>query len=105
MKKSDDNNELKDEASLPKADYLIGSSTLPMEISEAIEPEQYTIQKDAKLSWDGRQLMVRIPLEITNEMGINKDNKNEFKVHFEFVKPAPNTTEEKKVTIQLIKAL
>ena len=105
MKKSDDNNELEDETSLAEVDYLIDSSTLPREISEAIEPEQYTIQKDAKLSWDGRQLMVRIPLEITNEMGINKDNKSEFKVHFEFVKPAPNTIGEKKVIIELIKAL
>ena len=103
MNKSNDSIKLEDEEKIAEKDYLIDPSTLPKEISEAIEPEQYKIQKDVKLSWDGRQIMVRIPLEITNEMGINKENKSEFRVRFKFVKPAPDTTDEKKVTIQLIK--
>ena len=103
MNKSNDEIELRDEEKIVDKDYLGDSSTLPKEISELIEPEQYTIEKDAKLSWDGRQLMTRIPLEISDEMGINKDNKGDFRVHFELVKPAPDSNEEKKVTIQLVK--
>ena len=103
MNKSNDDIELEEEEKIAEKDYLIDSSALPKEISELIEPEQYTIQKDAKLSWDGRQLMARIPLEISDEMEINKENKGEFRVHFELVKPAPDSNEEKKVTIQLVK--
>lgn len=84
MINSDDNN---NNTNLPEVDY----SNLPDDIREAIEIEQYTIEKDVKLSWDGRQFIVRIPSEIANEMGISKDNKKEFKVHFKYTKPTPNT--------------
>ena len=80
---SDDNNN----SDIPEVDY----SDLPDEIREAIEIEQYTIEKDAKLSWDGRQFIVRIPSDIAKEIGISKENKNDFKVHFKYTKPAPNT--------------
>ena len=103
MNKSNDKIELEEEEKIAEKDYLGNSSTLPKEISELIEPEKFTIEKDAKLSWDGRQLMVRMPLDITDEMGINKENKGDFRVHFELVKPAPDSDEEKKVTIQLVK--
>ncbi|CAD6494571.1 MAG: hypothetical protein LAKADJCE_00841 [Candidatus Argoarchaeum ethanivorans] len=103
MKKSNDMIELEEEEKIAEKDYLGDSLTLPKGISELIEPEQYTIEKDVKLSWDGRQLMARIPLEISDEMEINKNNKGDFRVHFKLVKPAPDSKEEKKVTIQLIK--
>lgn len=103
MNKSDDEIKLEEEEIIADTDYLGDSSTLPEEIRKAIEPEKYVIEKDAKLSWDGRQLMVRIPLDISDEMGINKDNKGDFRVHFEYVKPTPGSKEEKKVTIQIIK--
>lgn len=92
MINSDDNN-----TDLPEVDY----SYLPDDIREAIEIEQYTIEKDAKLSWDGRQFIVRIPSEITNEMGINKENKKEFKAHFKYIKPAPNTNDEPNFSMDL----
>ena len=94
MINSDDDNN----TDLPEVDY----SNLPDEISEAIEIEQYTIEKDAKLSWDGRQFIVRIPSEITNEMDINKENKQEYKVHFKYVKPEPNTKDKQMPDIELI---
>ena len=103
MNKSNDEINLEDEKKVGAKDYLIESSPLPEEIAEAVGAEQYKIQKDAKLSWDGRQLMVRIPLDISDEMEINKGNKGDFRVHFELVKPAPESKEEKKVTIQIIK--
>ena len=48
-------------------------------------------------------LLKGIPLDISDEMEINKENKGDFRVNFEFVKPAPDSKEEKKVTIKLIK--
>ena len=51
-----------------------------------VEPElPQKIYKYSKLSWDGRQLMVRIPLKITRGMGINKNNKGNFRVEFDFI--------------------
>lgn len=97
MINSNDSDTLEDESDLPEVDY----STLPDNIREAIEIEQFTIEKDAKLSWDGRQFIVRIPSEIANEMGISKDNKKEFKVHFKYVKPAPNTDIKPNVKMDL----
>ena len=93
MINSDENNN----TGLPDVDY----SNLPDEIQEAIEIEQYTIEKDAKLSWDGRQFIVRIPSEIAKEMGINKENKKDFKAHFKYTKPAPNTDDEPKFLMDL----
>ena len=101
MNETNDDIDLEEEEKIGKKEYL--SQTIPKKISELIEPEQYTIEKDAKLSWDGRQLMVRIPLEISDEMEINKENKGDFRVRFELVKPAPDSEEEKKVIIKLIK--
>jgi len=97
MEKSDYCNKLEDETELPEVDY----SNLPDEILKALEPEQYKIEKNAKLSWDGRQFLVRIPSDIANEMEITKDNKNDFKVHFVYTKPAPNTNNKKYLTMDL----
>ena len=100
MVKSNDNNTIEDNTDLPDVDY----SNLPDEILKAIEVESFTITKEAKLSWDGRQFIVRIPSEIATEIGINKENKHEFKFHFEYVKPKPNTNNvdiKKNLTIDL----
>ena len=92
MINSDDNN-----TDLPEVDY----SNLPDEIREVIEVEPYIIEKDAKLSWDGRQFIVRVPSDIANEIGINKENKKDFKVHFKYTKPAPNTDTKPDVKMEL----
>lgn len=101
MNESDDKIKLEEDEKFEEKEYL--SKNIPKNISDLIEPERHIIEKDAKLSWDGRQLMVRMPLDITDEMGIYKDNKSDFRVHFELVKPTPDSDEEKTVTIQLIK--
>lgn len=97
MIKSNDIDEIGNDIDLPEVDY----SNLPNEILKAIEIKLYTITKNAKLSWDGRQFIVRIPSEIADEMGVNKENKQDFKVRFEYTKPAPNTDDEPKLTIDL----
>ena len=97
MKKSESSEENND---VPKSvDYSI----VPKAIENAIKPTSYEIEKEAKLSFDGKQFMIRIPLEISEEMGITKDNKEEFKVLFKLVKGRPNTDEITSVTMELIK--
>lgn len=56
-------------ASLPSSlDY----SRLPKKTLEAITTSQYEIDKEGKLTWDGRQFIVRIPKEVSLEMGIKE---------------------------------
>ena len=56
-------------ASLPTdLDY----SKLPKPVLDAITTSQYTIEKESKLTWDGRQFIVRIPKEVALEAGIEE---------------------------------
>lgn len=98
MINSDDNTD-NNNSDIPEVDY----SNLPDEILKALEAEKYTIDKEVKLSWDGRQFIIRIPSEITTEMGINKENKEEYKVHFKYEKPEqPNKKDKQMPDISLI---
>jgi hypothetical protein len=78
-------------------------SMVPKEIEEAVRQEMYEIEKETKLSFDGKQFMIRIPLDISEEMGITRENKSEFKVRFKLIKGRPNTDEVTKVTMELTK--
>ncbi|MEM0143683.1 MAG: hypothetical protein QXL94_07005 [Candidatus Parvarchaeum sp.] len=81
---------------LPQVDY----SELPEEIKNAINKQPYTITKSSKLTWDGRQFLIRIPKEIAEEMKIT----SEWHARFIYVKSLP---EEKnkipKLEIKLIR--
>jgi hypothetical protein len=100
MKKSSKTKKPENHDEIPnKLDY----STVPKVIEEAIKHKPYEIEKDVNLSWDGKQFMIRIPLEVSHEMGITKENKGEFKVRFKLVKGLPNSSESTKVTMELIK--
>lgn len=100
MKKSFKTKKLEAPDEVPnKLDY----STVPKVIEEAVKQMPYEIEKDVNLSWDGKQFMIRIPLDVSNEMGITKENKGEFKVRFKLVKGRPNTNENTKVTMELIR--
>jgi hypothetical protein len=91
MKKSDELNELKE---LPKVDY----SKLPEVTAEAIAEKPFIIKEKAKLTWDGKQLLVRIPSEIAKELGITKENQ----MLFILTKPLPNSSDKPKLEIELI---
>ncbi|KAF5044156.1 hypothetical protein DSECCO2_494780 [anaerobic digester metagenome] len=91
MKRS---NTVEDLKMLPDLDY----SNLPKEIEEAINRKPYVIDKKAKLTWDGRQFIIRIPSEIAEEMELTAENR----VHFRLTKPLPGSDEEPKLEIELI---
>ena len=68
MKKSDDVENLEN---LPELDY----SNITKEIEEAITRKPYIVDKRAKLTWDGRQFIIRIPSEIAEEMNLTAENR------------------------------
>jgi hypothetical protein len=57
----------------------------PKEIERVIEPQPYEITDDAKITFDGRQFIVRIPKRISRLIGIEKGDALEFHV----IKPHP----------------
>lgn len=79
---------------LPKVDY----SKVPKEIEEIVNRQPYVIEEKAKLTWDGRQFIVRIPSEITKEMNITKENQ----MRFRLTKPLPDSSEKPELKIELI---
>ena len=91
MKKSD---ELVDLKELPKVDY----STLPEVTAEAIAEKPFIIKEKAKLTWDGKQFLARIPSEIAKEWGITKENQ----MLFTLTKPLPDSSDKPKLEIELI---
>jgi len=86
-----DETELKE---LPQVDYSI----LPPDIEEAIIKKRYEVTEKSKLTWDGKQFLVRIPKEITQEMGITKENQIVFKLK----KPLPDSNEKSSLEILLV---
>ena len=64
-----------------KLDY----SKIPEDIIKAINKQQYTINKTTKLTWDGRQFLIRVPKEIAEEIGL----KDDWHATFIYVKPLP----------------
>ena len=49
-------------------------SNLPTDIKAAINPIPYIVEETVKLTWDGRQFILRIPKEIADEVGITSEN-------------------------------
>lgn len=94
MKKSDDKEEEPDMPELPQVDY----SKIPPEVEEAIAQKPYTKERKGKLSWDGKQFTVRIPMEIANEMQITKENY----ILFRMTKPVPGSEEKPDLEIKLV---
>ncbi len=52
--------------------YILDYSQLPKKTLDAITTSQYEIDKEGKLTWDGKQFVVRIPKEVSLEMGIKE---------------------------------
>ena len=75
----------------PEVDY----SKLPAEIKKRAGNQPYVIEEKAKLTWDNKQFLVRIPTEIAEELGITQGNR----VVFRLTKPPPGAAEKPKVEI------
>lgn len=70
------------ESKFPEIDY----SVLPANIEKAINKQPYGINKVTKLTWDGRQFIIRIPKEIAEEIKLNE----KWHVNFVYIKPLPS---------------
>jgi hypothetical protein len=68
------------------------------DVKEVIAPMPYVVEETSKLTWDGRQFILRIPKEIAEEAGITTENR----VSFKFVKPAPDSNEKPKLEITVL---
>lgn len=78
-----------------KVDY----SKLPKPIAEVVTDRPDIIEKKAKITYDGRQYLVRIPTEISNVLNISQDDM----IKFTAVVPSPKSTEKKSLKIELVK--
>jgi len=87
-------NEIKLLSELPELDY----SNLPNEVEESLTREPYTVKTKAKLTWDGKQFIVRIPSEITQEMKLTRENR----LLFTLVKPMPDSDDKPELEIKVI---
>ena len=80
---------------LKRIDY----GQLPAEVEEIVGEEQAKIERDASITFDGRQYLVRFPKDISDNMGLSRENK----VRFTLTMPKPRTEEEPKLKIEVIK--
>ena len=87
-------NEIKDLSELPDIDY----SNLPKEVEESLTREPYKVKAKAKLTWDGKQFIIRIPSEITQEMKFTRENR----MLFTLVKPRPDSDDKNDLKIEII---
>ena len=85
MKKSKDFEELK---------YI----ELRKEVQEAVSDKPDIIRKKAKLTFDGRQYVVRIPTGIAKVMGITSDHV----MKFEATIPTPKGKGKRKLHIRIV---
>lgn len=79
---------------LPQVNY----SKLPKSIEEATIQKPLIIEEKAKLTWDGRQYITRIPSEIAQEMKITIENRLQFRL----IMPIPSSGEKPKLEIELV---
>ena len=73
-------------------------SKLPKDIKEAIIKMPYIVEETVKLTWDGRQFILRIPKEISEEAGITQENQ----IKFKFIKFPPESNEKPKLEISVL---
>ena len=76
-------------------------SNLPSDVKAAITSTTqmpYIVEETVKLTWDGRQFILRIPKEITEEVGITEENQ----IKFKFTKFPPESNEKSKLEISVL---
>ena len=76
-------------------------SNLPVDVKAAITattPMPYIVEETVKLTWDGRQFILRIPKEIAEEVGITEENQ----IRFKFTKFPPESNEKPRLEISVV---
>ena len=76
-------------------------SNLPSDVKTAITSATqmpYIVEETVKLTWDGRQFILRIPKEIAEEVGITEENQ----IKFKFTKFPPESNEKSKLEISVL---
>ena len=76
-------------------------SNLPADVKAAITsttPMPYVVEETVKLTWDGRQFILRIPKEIAEEVGITEENQ----IKFKFTKFPPESNEKPRLEISVV---
>ncbi|MCL5433634.1 MAG: hypothetical protein M1538_01480 [Candidatus Marsarchaeota archaeon] len=71
---------------------------LPEDVKKAIVSMPYIVEETVKLTWDGRQFILRIPKEIAEEAGITAENQ----IKFKFIKFPPESNEKSKLEISVL---
>ncbi len=71
---------------------------LPEDVKKAIVSMPYIVEEAVKLTWDGRQFILRIPKEIAEEVGITEENQ----IKFKFTKFPPESNEKSKLEISVL---
>jgi len=94
MNKSVKLEEIEELDELPVVDY----SPFSDKLREILEEKPHVIEKKSKLSWDGKQFVIRIPKEISEEMKITKESRIEFTV----IKPEPGTDGKNELKMDLV---
>ena len=76
-------------------------SNLPSDVKAAITSATqipYIVEEIVKLTWDGRQFILRIPKEIAEEVGITEENQ----IKFKFTKFPPESNEKSELEISVL---
>ena len=77
-----------------KLDY----TEIPEDVKAAISPMPYVVEENSKLTWDGRQFILRIPKEIAEEANITTENR----ISFKLIKSPPESNEKPKLEIKVL---
>jgi hypothetical protein len=77
-----------------KLDY----TKIPEDVKAIIEPIPYVVEETSKLTWDGRQFILRIPKEIAEEAKLTANNQ----IKFRLSKPLPKSNEKPKLEISVL---
>jgi len=88
----------KEQRELMQKGLKIDYSKLPEDVKAIMIPIPYIVEEVVKLTWDGRQYILRIPKEIVEEVGITTENH----IKFKFIKPSPKSAEKPKLEITLL---
>ena len=86
---------------LMQKEVRLDYSNLPSDVKAAITSTTqmpYIVEETVKLTWDGRQFILRIPKEIAEEVGITEENQ----IKFKFIKFPPESYEKSKLEISVL---